>query len=121
MPQPEHHCPLCGAPLSAPPCAILPERGMVVANGAFAFVPTSEMALLTRLVEIFPRPLSRDAAMQHLYALRPDEEPQPKIVDVFICKLRKKIEPLGIRIDTLWGRGYVLRVDGKPQIVREAA
>jgi two-component system cell cycle response regulator CtrA len=36
-----------------------------------------------------------------------------KIIDVFICKLRKKIEKIspegGNCIETVWGRGYVLR------------
>lgn len=36
------------------------------------------------------------------------EEPDAKIVDVFICKARKKIAPFGIQIETLWGQGYRL-------------
>ena len=40
------------------------------------------------------------------------DEPELKIIDVFICKLRRKIsEALGDDncIETVWGRGYVLR------------
>ena len=40
------------------------------------------------------------------------DEPELKIIDVFICKLRKKLSNAtgGITyIDTVWGRGYVLR------------
>lgn len=42
------------------------------------------------------------------------DEPEQKIIDVFICKLRKKLEDcLGYAgrdyIETIWGRGYVLR------------
>ena len=40
------------------------------------------------------------------------DEPEPKIIDVFICKLRKKLsEATGGEhyIETVWGRGYVLR------------
>lgn len=33
-------------------------------------------------------------------------EAEPKIVDVFICKLRAKMRPLQLRIGTVWGRGY---------------
>ena len=39
------------------------------------------------------------------------DEPEPKIIDVFICKLRRKLElagALGMSIDTLWGQGYIL-------------
>jgi two-component system, cell cycle response regulator CtrA len=40
------------------------------------------------------------------------DEPEIKIIDVFICKLRKKLaNALNGKdyIETLWGRGYVLR------------
>ena len=40
------------------------------------------------------------------------DEPEVKIIDVFICKLRKKIETAAggdSFIETVWGRGYVLR------------
>ena len=45
------------------------------------------------------------------------DEPETKIIDVFICKLRKKIEQSGAAqsgIKTVWGRGY--RID-KPEVV----
>ncbi|HUD11885.1 MAG TPA: helix-turn-helix domain-containing protein, partial [Candidatus Saccharimonadia bacterium] len=32
----------------------------------------------------------------------------PKMVDVIICKMRKKLKPMDITISTLWGRGYWL-------------
>ena len=44
------------------------------------------------------------------------DEPELKIIDVFICKLRKKLSEATGRenhIETVWGRGYVLR-DPKP-------
>ena len=40
------------------------------------------------------------------------DEPELKIIDVFICKLRKKLEKASggkNYIETVWGRGYVLR------------
>ena len=50
--------------------------------------------------------VSKDAAMDVLYGDRPNDAPEMKIVDIFICKMRKKVEPFGIKIDTMWGRGY---------------
>ena len=44
------------------------------------------------------------------------DEPELKIIDVFNCKLRKKLSEATGRenhIETVWGRGYVLR-DPKP-------
>ena len=40
------------------------------------------------------------------------DEPELKIIDVFICKLRKKLAEATAGqnyIETVWGRGYVLR------------
>ncbi len=52
--------------------------------------------------------LSKDAFLTHLYGGM--DEPEAKIVDVFVCKLRKKLKAVdGHPIETVWGRGYVLR------------
>ena len=34
-----------------------------------------------------------------------DDPPDPKIIDVFVCKIRKKL-PEGVEIKTIWGAGY---------------
>lgn len=117
----QHSCPLCGSAIAELPVTILPERGMVVGNGNFATLTGHEAMLLTRLAEVFPRMVSKEALLEWLYQLSADDEPDLKIIDVWICKLRKKLKPLGIRIDTTWGRGYALAADAKPTIVREAA
>jgi DNA-binding response OmpR family regulator len=114
-------CPLCGSEVGELPVTLLPERGMVVASGRFAVLTGHEMQLLQRLVEIFPRVLTKEGAIEWMYQINPDRVPEIKIIDVFVCKLRKKIDPLGVRIDTLWGKGYALAVAVKPTIVREAA
>ena len=54
--------------------------------------------------------LSKDAFLNHLYD--GIDEPEPKIIDVFMCKLRRKIADAGAVggvIDTIWGQGYILR------------
>ncbi|MCK8787706.1 response regulator transcription factor [Roseomonas sp. NAR14] len=53
--------------------------------------------------------LTKEAIMSHLYGGL--DEPEGKIIDVFICKLRKKLARFGAgeMIGTVWGRGYVLR------------
>lgn len=51
--------------------------------------------------------------LYHLcYGSRADEDqPDPKIIDVFVCKLRAKLEPFGIEVDTVWGFGYEMKPD----------
>ena len=54
--------------------------------------------------------LTKEMFLNHLYG--GIDEPELKIIDVFICKLRKKLsEATGGEnyIETVWGRGYVLR------------
>jgi len=54
--------------------------------------------------------LTKEMFLNYLYGGM--DEPELKIIDVFICKLRKKLsEATGGEnyIETVWGRGYVLR------------
>ena len=53
--------------------------------------------------------LSKDAFLNHPYV--GIDEPEPKINNVFMCKLRRKIADAsasGVVIDTIWGHGYIL-------------
>ncbi len=54
--------------------------------------------------------LTKEMFLNHLYGGM--DEPEAKIIDVFVCKLRKKISNAANGdnyIETVWGRGYVLR------------
>ena len=54
--------------------------------------------------------LTKEMFLNHLYG--GIDEPELKIIDVFVCKLRKKIQTAtggDNYIHTVWGRGYVLR------------
>ncbi|MDB3895871.1 response regulator transcription factor [Alphaproteobacteria bacterium] len=54
--------------------------------------------------------LRKDAFLNHLYG--GIDEPGPKIIDVFICKLRRKLVENGaegLSVDMVWGQGYILR------------
>jgi two-component system cell cycle response regulator CtrA len=64
--------------------------------------------------------LTKEMFLDHLY--RGMEEPELKIIDVFVCKLRNKLSQATggyHHIETVWGRGYVLRdsaiTSAKPQ------
>ena len=54
--------------------------------------------------------LTKEMFLNHLYGGM--DEPELKIIDVFVCKLRKKLATASGGnnfIETVWGRGYVLR------------
>jgi two-component system, cell cycle response regulator CtrA len=73
--------------------------------------------------------LTKEMFLNHLYGGM--DEPELKIIDVFICKLRKKLaqatapgpgQPGEHFIETVWGRGYVLRdPDPRAAVVSEQA
>ena len=63
--------------------------------------------------------LTKEMFLNHLYGGM--DEPELKIIDVFICKLRKKLDAASggqNYIETVWGRGYVLC---EPEDLRESA
>ena len=54
--------------------------------------------------------LTKEMFLNHLYG--GIDEPELKIIDVFVCKLRKKLAEASEGenyIETVWGRGYVLK------------
>ena len=77
---------------------------------------TKEYQMLELLAMRQGTPITKDMFLGHLYGGM--DEPDQKIIDVFICKLRKKLmQASGGKdyIETIWGRGYVLR---NPEPVR---
>jgi two-component system cell cycle response regulator CtrA len=63
--------------------------------------------------------LTKEMFLNHLYGGM--DEPELKIIDVFICKLRKKLAAASEGqnfIETVWGRGYVLREPGIAALAR---
>lgn len=75
-----------------------------------------------KLLELFSlrknQVLTKEACLSHLY--NGLAEPEIKIIDVFVCKLRKKIAAASdgdACIETVWGGGYMLRdTKSEPQI-----
>ena len=80
-----------------------------------------EYAILELLVLRKGMVLTKEAFLNHLYGGM--DEPEMKIIDVFICKLRKKLAVAGADnlIGTVWGRGYMIREPSTPHEVMHAA
>ena len=57
--------------------------------------------------------ITKEMCLNHLYGGL--DEPEIKIIDVFICKLRKKLADASggkTYVETIWGRGYTMRLAG---------
>lgn len=71
----------------------------------------SEVAVLNVLV--LRRVATKEAIHTILYGDESDGGPDPKIIDVFVCKMRPKLEPARIKIETVWGDGYELTAESR--------
>jgi two-component system cell cycle response regulator CtrA len=96
------------------------EDQIVILEAAMGFLtlPPLEWGLTTSEARLFGalmerELLTKDAAMAALYRDRGADEPELKIVDVFVCKLRKKIAPFGLTIETRWGVGWQMSAASK--------
>lgn len=56
---------------------------------------------------------TKGALMAALYRDNAADEAEIKIVDVFVCKIRKKVKSFGIVIETRWGIGYSLTPESR--------
>ncbi len=81
----------------------------VSVNGTGVHLTGKEYAILELLVLRRGMVLTKEAFLSHLYGGM--DEPEAKIIDVFICKLRRKLADAGAPsvIGTVWGRGYTVR------------
>ncbi|MFA5581958.1 MAG: response regulator transcription factor [Paracoccaceae bacterium] len=82
----------------------------VTANGKPVHLTGKEYQMLELLSLRKGTTLTKEMFLNHLYGGM--DEPELKIIDVFICKLRKKLANATDgenNIETVWGRGYVLR------------
>lgn len=70
---------------------------------------SKEYGILELLMLRKGTPIKKETFIAHLYG--GIDEPEIKIIDVFVCKLRKKIEDICGQnyIETLWGRGYAIK------------
>jgi two-component system cell cycle response regulator CtrA len=84
-------------------------------NGQSAHLTSKEYQMLELLSLRKGTTVSKEMFLNNLYSGM--DEPEIKIIDVFICKLRKKLAHGSSGkdyIETVWGRGYVLR---EPSVV----
>ena len=71
---------------------------------------TKEYSILELLSVRRGTTVTKEMLLNHLYGGK--EQPELKIIDVFVCKLRKKLAQAtggNHYIETVWGRGYMLR------------
>lgn len=82
-----------------------------------AGVLTSTEARLLGFLVRKPGVVSKQQLMELLYEQRSSGEvPETKVVDVFVCKIRRKLKPFGIDVATVWGQGYCLAAPDRARL-----
>ena len=89
----------------------------VEVDGTRVNLTTTEYRILEHLSLRKGTPLTKEMILHQLYG--GIDEPANKIIDVFICKLRKKLAQASAGknyIETVWGRGYALRQTSEDEL-----
>jgi len=92
------------------------DQKIVEIGGKRVPLTTKEYQMLELLSLRKGTTITKEMFLNHLYGGM--DEPELKIIDVFICKLRRKLANASggkNYIETIWGRGYVLR-EGVPEM-----
>jgi two-component system cell cycle response regulator CtrA len=86
------------------------DRKTVEIDGAHVYLTCKEYQMLELLALRKGTTLTKEMFLSYLYGGM--DEPEIKIIDVYICKLRKKLASASggkDYIETIWGRGYAMR------------
>lgn len=89
----------------------------VYVNDIPVLLTGKEREMLQMLMSKQGHTITKEQFLNYMYDGR--DEPELKIIDVFICKLRKKLSiATGGKnyIETVWGKGYVLRKNSAPYV-----
>ena len=79
-------------------------------SGETLDLPARELAVLRKLVERAGRIVSKEALFEATYGWAADARPQA--IEVYVSRLRKRLQPAGVSIRSLRGLGYRLEVGG---------
>jgi DNA-binding response OmpR family regulator len=77
----------------------------IVRDGVRILLPASEWLIFARLVKSTGKLVTKHELLDAIYWWDPNGGAKPKIIDVFVCKLRKKCP---WPITTVWARGYII-------------
>ena len=102
------------APTAAPLKGGRPVDITTALMSVYRLAPT-EARLLAALVK--RTEMAKAALYAAVWDASADDAPAVKIVDVMVCKLRKKLAPHGIEISTLWGRGFRLPAEARETVL----
>jgi DNA-binding response OmpR family regulator len=115
---PQHHCPtcpLCGGALPESGVLFLEASRTVIRGDASAHLRPKEAQIFAHLPRQAPKYVSRDRLMHILYGHEPDNVPFDHVLNTYLMRLRRRLAPLDVAIETIYG-GYV-RLESPVRVV----
>ena len=85
--------------------------------GIFKFTPYEQVCLGVLMKRDYP---TTDIFMAALYGMSERENIHPYIIKVMVCRMRRKLKPFGVSIQTKYSCGYYMTAENKDR-VREIA
>jgi two-component system, OmpR family, response regulator TctD len=76
-----------------------------IGGEALALTPR-ELAVLEALLGRIGRPVARDALFEKVFSM--EQDARPEAIEIYVSRLRKKLEGSGVRITTVRGLGYMI-------------
>lgn len=96
-------------------------HGLSGKHPVVAGLTPNETRIFAMIRKRSPNAVRRSSIMDAMYALRAvDEQPTIKVIDVLVCRGRKKLKPFGIEIKTVWGVGYSMDAESAARWDQEA-
>ena len=100
-------CPLCDRPYEGHKGIFVDEENYVaIIDGEVIRLTPRESQFLAGILKCDPRVASLGYLMDYVYGLENDDDPKDKILHVYVCKIRKKINHTRFEIKTIWGKGF---------------
>jgi DNA-binding response OmpR family regulator len=101
-------CPVCGGRIETPDFITSADMRLLVRNGNAAKLTKREFQVFECLNRKPYKVFTRGQIIEYIYGLEHDE-PDWRILLVFLNRMRKKLKPLGILIENEYNVGYRLR------------
>lgn len=111
-------CPTCGQAVPDSGLLVDLQRNRLSCGTASVDLAPAEAELLFTLVRAVPRALARDAIAVALWGGALADERRGNNIDVYLNRLRRRIAPLGFRIQNYRGRGFAL--EAAPELIAAA-
>lgn len=101
-------CPLCSGKYGGHQGVYIDDDfNEVIIDGDVVKLTRRQTQTLAGVIKVYPRAARKEFLMDYVYGNEPEiDAPDDRIIDVYICRIRKILKPFGYGIEGVWGIGY---------------